>query len=138
MERTGQQQLGPDAIRLSRGAPFFSLFMVGLAILAYLDLPTKRISPSKLNTSDCELWDQGAVEAITPLLYGNSAKTDLQLNEALTHLRRARSYCRSGSVAVARNDYASLLHAFPMATGSTRPVPISVPDRSLNKTSLDK
>ena len=48
---------------------------------------------------------QKAVEGITPLLYEDSAVTDLKLNEAFTQLRRARAYCKAGWVAVAKQNY---------------------------------
>lgn len=121
MERTNLVEA--ECARLARGAPLFSLMMVGLAILAWLDEPKTKKAVAQLEPAECEIWDQEAVKGITPLIYANSAVADLKVNEALTQLRRARMYCRAGSVEVARNDYASLHQAFPVMTGSITPPP---------------
>jgi hypothetical protein len=106
--------------RVARGAPFFSILVVGL-IAAALLLDSKSSNPlaaAKLSTDECESWDRDAVEGLIPLMYQGTAAAELKLNEALAQLRRARSYCKDGFVAVARNDYTVLHHAFPILIGA--------------------
>jgi len=92
MQRLHEQPTASEFAQLSRGAPFFSALMVGLAVIAYLDAPSSRtVSAGVLEPTACGLWDKKAVEGITPLLYEDSAVTDLKLNEAFTQLRRARA-----------------------------------------------
>jgi hypothetical protein len=79
-----------------------------------------RVSSGEWIVADCERWDHDAVEGLIPLMYSSSAAAELKLNEALAQLRRARAYCRSGSVVVARNDYRSLHGAFPVTTATLR------------------
>jgi hypothetical protein len=134
MQRLHEQPTASEFAQLSRGAPFFSALMVGLAVIAYLDAPSSRtVSAGVLEPTACGLWDKKAVEGITPLLYEDSAVTDLKLNEAFTQLRRARAYCKAGWVAVAKQDYESLHRTFPVVTGSIRSVPVSAPELSANK-----
>ena len=134
MQRLHEQPTASELAQLSRGAPFFSALIVGLAIIAYLDAPSSRtVSAGVLELTACGLWDKKAVEGITPLLYEDSAATDLKLNEAFTQLRRARAYCKAGWVAVAKQDYESLHRTFPVVTGSIRSVPVSAPELSANK-----
>ena len=92
MQRLQEQPTASEFAQLSRGAPFFSALMVGLVVIAYLDAPSSRtVSAGVLEPTACGLWDKKAVEGITPLLYEDSAVTDLKLNEAFTQLRRARA-----------------------------------------------
>ena len=112
--------------RLSRGAPFFSLMMVGLAVLAYFDQPKTTVMLAAVEHSDCEAWDREAIRGITTLLEANSAAADSKVNEALAQLRRARMYCRPGSMNLARNDYEALHRALPTVTGSIRPAATNV------------
>ena len=134
MQRLHEQPTASEFAQLSRGAPFFSALMVGLAVIAYLDAPSSRtVSAGVLEPTACGLWDKKAVEGITPLLYEDSAVTDLKLNEAFTQLRRARAYCKAGWVAVAKQDYESLHRTFPVVTGSIRSVPVSASELSANK-----
>ena len=112
MQRLHENPSESEFALLSRGAPFFSALMVGLAIIAYLDPPSGRtVSAGVLEPTACVLWDHKAVEG-SPLLYEDSALTNLKLNEAFTQLRRARSYCKAGWVAVAKQDYESLHRSF--------------------------
>jgi len=69
---------------------------------------------------DCAAWDRVASEGIATLLSDTSAAAELRLDEAILQLRRARKSCRSGAIALARHDYASLHEAFPVFTGSIR------------------
>ena len=69
---------------------------------------------------DCAAWDRAASEGIAALIYDTSAAAELRLDEAILQLRRARKSCRSGAIALARHDYASLQRAFPSFTASTR------------------
>jgi hypothetical protein len=135
MQRLHEPPTASELARLSRGAPFFSVLIVGLAILAYLDAPKSRpISADVLEPTACRPWDRKAVEGITPLLYDDSAVTDLKLNEAFTQLRRARAYCKVGWIAVAKHDYESLHRAFPVVSGSSiRSVPVSASELSAVK-----
>ena len=131
MQRIHEQPTASELAQLSRGAPFFSALMVGLAIIAYLDAPSSRtVSAGVLEPMACGLWDKNAFEGITPLLYQDSAVTDLKLNEAFTQLRRARAYCKKGWVVVAKQDYESLHRTFPVVTGSIRSVPVSASELS--------
>ena len=125
--------------RLTHGAPFFSMMIVGLAVLAFLDgSKGSQVSTGRI-ASSCEVWDQRAVEGIAPLISDDSAAGERKLNEALTQLRRARTYCRAGSVSVAQNDYLSLHRAFPITTGSIQPTKTSsTPDRVITKTSVTR
>lgn len=133
MQRLHENPSESEFALLSRGAPFFSALMVGLAIIAYLPPSGRTVSAGVLEPTACGLWDHKAVEGITPLLYEDSAVADLKLNEAFTQLRRARSYCKAGWVAVAKQDYESLHRSFPVVTGSIRAVPVSAPELSANK-----
>ena len=134
MQRLHEPPTASELAQLSRGAPFFSVLIVGLAIVAYLDAPKSRtISAGVLEPTACGLWDKNAVEGITPLLYEDSAVTDLKLNEAFTQLRRARAYCKAGWVAVAKQDYESLHRTFTVVTGSIRSVPVSASELTANK-----
>jgi hypothetical protein len=120
MERS-DLQTAAETNRLSRGAPFFSLMVVGLAVLAYFDVSKSSGTLVEAGQGNCQAWDQQALEGITALLHVNTAATDLKLNEALAQLRRARMYCRPGSMNLARHDYDALHRALPTATGSIRP-----------------
>src|SRR5262245_26038874 len=57
---------------------------------------------------DCAAWDRAASEGIATLISDASAAAELRLDEAILQLRRARKSCRSGAIALARHDYASL------------------------------
>ena len=70
--------------------------------------------------ADCAPWDRVASEGIATLISDTSAAAELRLDEAILQLRRARKSCRSGAIALARHDYASLHQAFPTSTGSIR------------------
>jgi hypothetical protein len=70
---------------------------------------------------DCAAWDRVASEGIATLISDTSAAAELRLDEAILQLRRARKSCRSGAIALARHDYASLHQTFPTSTGSVRP-----------------
>jgi hypothetical protein len=70
---------------------------------------------------DCAAWDRAASEGIATLIADTSAVAELRLDEAILQLRRARKSCRSGAIALAGHDYASLHQAFPTSTGSVRP-----------------
>ena len=122
MEQIPAHPTAAEMARLSRGAPMFSVLIVGLAALACLDTPSTTKQAMDRKVADCSAWDQQAVEGITPLLYGDNATAERKLNEALTQLRRARAFCKAGSLRVAMNDYVSLHRALPTSTGSIRPV----------------
>lgn len=109
-------------IRATRGAWFRrSVFVAGLSLLAasiaYSHRAQKRPEADRAAT-DCKVWDEEAARGISALLTDSSGAAEIKLNEALAQLRRARLYCRSGSVSVARHDYESLHRAFRVATGS--------------------
>ena len=87
----------------------------------HVSVPKATVTVATVEQSDCDAWDQEAVRGLTALLQANTAAADLKLNEAFAQLRRARMYCRPGSMNVARNDYDALHRAFPTATGSIRP-----------------
>jgi hypothetical protein len=94
------------------------------AFVAYSDRAEKR-PQADLAAANCKAWDEEAASGISALLPDSSGAAEIKLNEALAQLRRARLYCRSGSVSVARHDYESLHRAFPVATGSIRKSPDS-------------
>jgi hypothetical protein len=104
--------------RLTHGAPFFSLFMVGLAVAALFDPKTTARVGARESTADCQSWDRAAVEGLIPLMYQVTAAAELKLNEGISQLRRARQYCKEDFVAVARSDYTVLHKAFPVLTGA--------------------
>ena len=81
------QQFDP---RLTRGAPFFSLMMIGLAAAGFFDLkPSTRVVSATVSTADCESWDRVAVEGLIPLMYQSTATAELKLNGGMAQLRRA-------------------------------------------------
>jgi len=130
---------GSENPRLTHGAPFFSIMIVGLAVLAFLDGSNGSQVSTERIASSCEDWDQRAIAGIMPLISDHSAAGERKLDEALTQLRRARTYCRAGSVSVAQNDYLSLHRAFPITTGSVQPpMTSSTPDRVITKTSITR
>ena len=122
----------------TRGAHFFAFMMVGLVVAACFNTPKTHGDATALAASACQDWDQEAVEGITHLISDTRAAAELKLNEALAQLRRARLYCRGGSITVARSDYDSLHRAFPVTTGSIRTAPSAASDRPITKTSLPK
>ena len=133
MERS-RLQTEAEFNHLSRGAPFFSLMVVGLAVLAYFDVPRSAVTLAEAEQASCETWDHEAIKGISALLHANSTAADVKLNEALAQLRRARMYCRPGSMNLARNDYDALHRAFPTATGSNRPAATNVQPAGLAAT----
>lgn len=108
-----------DGLRRSSFRRFAVLAGLALATIAvaYNDRAEKR-PRTLLSASDCKAWDEEAAHGIAALLADSSAAAEMRLNEALSQLRRARLYCRSGSINVARYDYESLHRAFPITTGS--------------------
>jgi len=96
------------------------LLLVGVIALALSQLaPSKSVSHQEAAPqANCEAWDRAASEGIATLISDTSAVAELRLDEAILQLRRARKSCRSGAIALARNDYASLHQAFPISTGS--------------------
>ena len=121
------------------GAHLFALMVIGLAVLGFLDQPgnQQRVA-QKLDPAACDAWDQEAVAGIRSLVSIKSASADLKLDEALAQLRRARAYCKAGSIAVARNDYEALHNALPVLTGSIRAPETSALTLSPTKASLSK
>ena len=97
------------------------LTAVGALCLAQLVLWTRPAGrEAAAHHADCAPWDRAASEGVATLISDTSAAAELRLDEALLQLRRARKSCRSGAIALARHDYASLLQAFPTSTGSLR------------------
>jgi hypothetical protein len=121
----------------TRGAPFFSLMMVGLVVAAILT-PETKVDAIALQVGACQNWDKEAAEGITHLISDTSAAAELKLSEALAQLHRARVYCRGGTIAIARNDYASLHRNFPLMPGSIRREGRASPDQPTIRTSLPK
>ena len=66
------------------------------------------------SSSTCVARDRAASEAVAELVYDSSAVAEWKLDQAILQLRRARKYCRSGSVQVALHDYASLQRNLPL------------------------
>ncbi len=101
-----------------RGLMVVAVFAFGILQL----VPWMRSSgrEAAAQQSDCVAWDRAASEGIATLISDTSAAAELRLDEAILQLRRARKSCRSGAIALARHDYASLHQAFPMPTGSIR------------------
>ena len=99
-----------------RGLMVVAVFAFGILQL----VPWMRSSgrEAAAQQSDCVAWDRAASEGIATLISDTSAAAELRLDEAILQLRRARKSCRSGAIALARNDYASLHQAFPISTGS--------------------
>jgi hypothetical protein len=91
---------------------------LGLAQLVSWTRPAGREVAAR--QPDCAAWDRAASEGIAMLISDTSAAAELRLDEAILQLRRARKSCRSGAIALARHDYASLHQAFPTSTGSIR------------------
>ena len=89
---------------------------LGLAQLVSWTRPAGREVAAR--QPDCAAWDRAASEGIAMLISDTSAAAELRLDEAILQLRRARKSCRSGAIALARHDYASLHQAFPSSTGS--------------------
>ena len=136
MHQLQQHPSASEIARLSRGAPFFTLLVLGMAALSFFDTPKNRtVSADRLEPADCKAWDQEAVEGITPLLYDDRAVTNLKLDEAMMQLRRARANCKAGSLAVAKKDYASLHRAFPIGIGPIRSVSVPASELSASKKS---
>ena len=81
--------------RLTHGAPFFWLMMIGLVVAALFELkPSARVvSTTTVSTADCESWDRVALEGLIPLMYQSTAAAELKLNEGMAQLRPARLYC---------------------------------------------
>src|SRR5262245_34650783 len=95
-----------------------------LTILGIVGVNLQRSSGSDAGAGvrhgpDCTNLDHAAAGALAPLLQDNSAAAEWKLDQALLQLRRARKHCRSGSVALARHDYNSLVQGFSgLATAS--------------------
>ena len=107
---------GSRALMSWRGLLLAAVVALGLAQLVFF---TKSVGREVVaHRPDCAAWDRAASEGIATLISDTSAAAELRLDEAILQLRRARKSCRSGAIALARNDYASLHQAFPISTGS--------------------
>src|SRR5437868_5880770 len=108
-------------ISLMRGlASWRGLSLVAVVVLCLAPLvPWSRSAGHE--PADCAVWDRAASEGIATLISDTSAAAELRFDAAMLQLRRARKSCRSGAIALAQHDYASLHQAFPTATGSIRP-----------------
>ena len=116
------------AALVSRGSHGFkalsswrSLLVAGVFGFGLLQVLTYAM-PTKHETrlaAECIAWDGQASEGIAALIFDNSPSAEIRLDEAIQQLRRARKYCRTGRVAVASHDYASL-RRFSIATGSVK------------------
>jgi hypothetical protein len=100
----------------------------GLSLAAVVALCLAQLAPwtrsagrdAAAHQPDCAVWDRAASEGIATLISDTSAATESRLDEAILQLRRARKSCRSGAIALARHDYASLHQTFPTSTGPLR------------------
>jgi hypothetical protein len=97
------------------------LLLAGIVGFGLVQLTPWAKAPSPYEPAvpaNCEAWDRDASRGLATLISENSAAAELRLDEAILQLRRARRHCRSGAIALAGHDYASLRQAFPIATGS--------------------
>lgn len=92
-----------------RGAAFLGCAVIAFCIAVAGSNYWKRSAP-KTGTLhvDCTEWDQAVRAGFVALIADDSARADLRVDEALAQLRRARKYCRSGHIDVARRDYQAL------------------------------
>ena len=102
------------------------VFAFGMLQLVPYMKPSSREAAAR--QSDCLAWDRAASEGIATLISDTSAAAELRLDEAILQLRRARKSCRSGAVALASHDYASLHRAFPSSTGSIQTLKAHAPE----------
>jgi hypothetical protein len=112
--RAGQRVKG---LRWWRCLMVAAVFGLGLLQAFNYTISAKQEAPA---SADCLRWDSEASEGIAGLIFDRSPSAEIRLDEAIQQLRRARKYCRTGSVAVAGHDYASLRRAFPIKTGSVK------------------
>ena len=107
----------PEDVGRTRRVSWRGLLLVGVIALGLAQLTPWTRSAGREAAAprpDCAIWDRAASEGIAALVSDSSAAAQLRLDEAILQLRRARKNCRSGAIALAGHDYASLHQAFPV------------------------
>jgi hypothetical protein len=79
--------------------------VVGVVVLASIFWTVPR-SVSASTDPNCQTWDRAASEAVARLIGDPGAEPVLA--DAVFRLKRARTHCRNGFTALARQDYTAL------------------------------
>jgi hypothetical protein len=77
-------------------------------------------------TSPCMDWDDAASDAIIRLVQSKSDRDLRQVSDAVSQMRRARRNCESGWVALACQDYQTIVRGSTAALGATSICPTTL------------
>lgn len=85
-----------------------AILMIGASSAAFISKAGVPGTKALASLADCPVLDRAARAKVAMLINDDSGAEELRVDEALSQLRRARKFCRTGDSTAARYDYESL------------------------------